>query len=103
MIRRHLRNPVYIAIAQPETTLSAIDQVYYEVSERDKVDGLLELLNHTKNFSGYLEARESCKKALAKLPLMKQWRKVACLGPNTLEFDVEFFFADFMLVRRPAS
>jgi ATP-dependent RNA helicase DeaD len=44
MIRRYLRNPVYVAIAQPQSTLSAIDQVYYEVSERDKLDGLLELL-----------------------------------------------------------
>jgi len=58
--------------------------------------GLLNLFTRTQNFDGYAEARESCKKALAKLSSMKHWRKVANLPPRTVEFDVEFFFAEFM-------
>jgi ATP-dependent RNA helicase DeaD len=45
MIRLYMKDPAYIAIAQEETTIVGIDQVYYEVSERDKTAGLIELLN----------------------------------------------------------
>jgi ATP-dependent RNA helicase DeaD len=44
MIKRYMRNPVHIAIEPEQATVETIDQVYYEVSERDKVDALLELL-----------------------------------------------------------
>ncbi|MHB8574221.1 MAG: DEAD/DEAH box helicase [Dehalococcoidia bacterium] len=44
MIVRYLVNPAYVSITPSETTVAAIDQVYYEVSERDKLKGMLELL-----------------------------------------------------------
>jgi ATP-dependent RNA helicase DeaD len=44
MIKRYMRNPVHIAIEPELVTVETIDQVYYEVSERDKVEALLELL-----------------------------------------------------------
>ncbi len=44
MINRHMVTPVQISITPKETTVAAIDQVYYEVSERDKLDGMLELM-----------------------------------------------------------
>jgi len=44
MIARYMRNPVKISIQPESQTVDTIDQVYYEVSERDKADGLVELL-----------------------------------------------------------
>jgi ATP-dependent RNA helicase DeaD len=44
MIKRYMRNPVFISIEPEQATVDSIDQVYYEVSERDKVEALLELL-----------------------------------------------------------
>ncbi|MSQ61981.1 MAG: DEAD/DEAH box helicase [Dehalococcoidia bacterium] len=44
MIRRHMRDPRWIQIAPEEATVDAIEQVYYEVSDRDKVAGLMELI-----------------------------------------------------------
>jgi ATP-dependent RNA helicase DeaD len=44
MVNRYLVNPVRVSIDPGEVTVAAIDQIYYEVSERDKLDGLLELL-----------------------------------------------------------
>ena len=44
MIARHMRNPVWVSIQPEAATVDTIDQVYYEVGERDKVDGLVELL-----------------------------------------------------------
>lgn len=44
MIARSMRRPVWIAIQPEAATVDTIDQVYYEVSERDKVDALIELL-----------------------------------------------------------
>ena len=44
MIARYMRNPVRISVQPEAATVDTIDQVYYEVSERDKVDGLMELL-----------------------------------------------------------
>ncbi len=44
MIRRHLREPQSVQIAPDEPTVDAIEQIYYEVSDRDKLAGLCELL-----------------------------------------------------------
>ncbi|HEY8491985.1 MAG TPA: DEAD/DEAH box helicase [Dehalococcoidia bacterium] len=44
MIRRYLQDPVWVQIQPEEPTVPAIEQVYYEVSERDKLAGLLEIL-----------------------------------------------------------
>lgn len=44
MIRRHLRDPQWVQIAPEEPTVDAIEQIYFEVSERDKLAGLQELL-----------------------------------------------------------
>ncbi|MGH2587054.1 MAG: DEAD/DEAH box helicase [Dehalococcoidia bacterium] len=44
MIRRYMREPALVSIEPEAATVDTIDQVYVEVSERDKVDGLAELL-----------------------------------------------------------
>ena len=44
MIRRHMRDPRWIQITPEAETVDAIEQVYYEVSDRDKLEGMLELL-----------------------------------------------------------
>ena len=44
MIRRHMRDPRWIQITPEKATVEAIEQVYYEVSDRDKVAGLMELI-----------------------------------------------------------
>ena len=44
MIARYMRNPVWVSIRPEVPTVETIDQVYYEVSERDKADALIELL-----------------------------------------------------------
>jgi ATP-dependent RNA helicase DeaD len=44
MIARYMHQPVYVQIEPEAATVDTIDQVYYEVGERDKVDGLAELL-----------------------------------------------------------
>ncbi len=44
MIQKHMNAPLKVAIDPDETTLITIDQIYYEVSERDKLAGLLELM-----------------------------------------------------------
>jgi hypothetical protein len=58
--------------------------------------GLLGLFRRTQRFSEYPAARESCKRALTKLTTMQQARRLAGLSPATVEFDVEYFFFDFM-------
>jgi len=44
MVHRYLNDPVRVSIDPEEVTVTTIEQVYYEVSERDKLPGLLELL-----------------------------------------------------------
>jgi ATP-dependent RNA helicase DeaD len=44
MIARYMREPVWVTIQPESPTVDTIDQVYYEVGERDKVDALVELL-----------------------------------------------------------
>ncbi len=44
MIRKYLRNPEWVQIAPEEATVPEIDQVYYEVAERDKLPALAALL-----------------------------------------------------------
>ncbi len=57
---------------------------------------LLPVIERTRMFDGYQEARDSCKRALRTLPVLKSWIATAQSTPGTVEFDVEFFFADFM-------
>jgi hypothetical protein len=58
--------------------------------------GLLELFRQTQKFAGYAEARESVKLALSKLSTLKHVRNLAKLTPGMVEFDVEYFFSDFL-------
>ncbi len=44
MIARYLHDPAYVAIEPEKTTVAAIEQVYFEVAERDKSAALIELL-----------------------------------------------------------
>jgi ATP-dependent RNA helicase DeaD len=44
MIARYMRKPVTVTVQSEAATVETIDQIYYEVSERDKIDGLAELL-----------------------------------------------------------
>lgn len=44
LVHKHLRNPVWIDISSDDDIELKVEQVYYEVAERDKLDGLLELL-----------------------------------------------------------
>ena len=41
LIRRYQRNPVHIAIEPERMTVATVEQRYYEVAERDKLDGFL--------------------------------------------------------------
>ncbi|MCC6178630.1 MAG: DEAD/DEAH box helicase [Chloroflexi bacterium] len=40
LARRHMRQPVHIRIKPEEQTVSTVEQVYYEVAERDKPEAL---------------------------------------------------------------
>jgi len=44
LIYKHLRDPEWVRIEMEIPTVDTVRQVYYEVAERDKFDGLLELL-----------------------------------------------------------
>jgi ATP-dependent RNA helicase DeaD len=44
MARRHMYQAVSVAVNPEQATVEEIEQVYYEVADRDKVDGLLEVL-----------------------------------------------------------
>ena len=39
LIRRYQRNPIHIAIEPERSTVSTVEQRYYEVAERDKLAG----------------------------------------------------------------
>ena len=41
LIRRYQRNPIHIAIEPERSTVSTVEQRYYEVAERDKLAGFL--------------------------------------------------------------
>ena len=45
MVRRHLRQPEWVRVIPEDDTPSAVDQVYYEVAENDRLDGLREVLD----------------------------------------------------------
>ena len=57
---------------------------------------LLDLFRQTQRFEEYGKARESTKQALTKLSLLKQARTLSALTPCTPEFDIEYFFLDFV-------
>lgn len=44
LIYRYLRDPEWVRIEMKVPTVETVEQLYYEVAERDKFDGLLELL-----------------------------------------------------------
>jgi len=50
LINRHLHNPVWVHIPDDEDIECNVEQVYYEVAEQDRLDGLEELLK--KNGQG---------------------------------------------------
>jgi ATP-dependent RNA helicase DeaD len=43
---RHMRNPETVAVRPEEPTVAQVEQVYYEVAERDKVAGLRHVLDN---------------------------------------------------------
>jgi ATP-dependent RNA helicase DeaD len=54
LIYRYLREPVHVHINPEELTVEEIRQVYYEVSERDKFEGLCSLLEQHDSSDRYL-------------------------------------------------
>ena len=42
--RRHMKDPVLVQVKPEERTVAEVDQVYYEVAQRDKPDGLALIL-----------------------------------------------------------
>ena len=48
LIYRYLQNPKWLRIEMEIPTVDTVEQVYYEVAERDKFDGLVELLDMNK-------------------------------------------------------
>lgn len=54
LINRYLKDPVFIHIQPEELTVEGIEQVYYEVSERDKYAGLCSLLEKHDSSDRYL-------------------------------------------------
>ncbi|HEX6513159.1 MAG TPA: DEAD/DEAH box helicase [Chloroflexota bacterium] len=45
LIYKHLKHPAWVRIEMEIPTVDTVEQVYYEVAERDKIDGLVELLD----------------------------------------------------------
>ncbi|MDE3074690.1 MAG: DEAD/DEAH box helicase, partial [Chloroflexota bacterium] len=45
LIYRYLRDPQWVRIESPQATVETVEQLYYEVADRDKFDGLCELLD----------------------------------------------------------
>ena len=43
LIRRYQREPVHVSIAPDRATVATVEQRYYDVAERDKLDGFLSL------------------------------------------------------------
>jgi ATP-dependent RNA helicase DeaD len=43
---RHMRNPETVAVRPEEPTVAQVEQIYYEVAERDKVAGLRHVLDN---------------------------------------------------------
>ena len=43
LIRKYQRNPVHIAIEPDRSTVATVEQRYYDVADRDKLDGFLSL------------------------------------------------------------
>jgi ATP-dependent RNA helicase DeaD len=54
LIYRYLREPVHVHVNPEELTVDEIEQVYYEVSERDKLAGLCSLLEQHESSDRYL-------------------------------------------------
>jgi ATP-dependent RNA helicase DeaD len=42
--RRYMQNPVSVQVQPQQVTVAEVEQVYYEVADRDKVEGLLSLV-----------------------------------------------------------
>jgi ATP-dependent RNA helicase DeaD len=49
LIHRHLHNPVWVRVGAEIETVAEVDQVYYEVAQRDKESGLREILDRQVN------------------------------------------------------
>jgi ATP-dependent RNA helicase DeaD len=54
LIYRYLRDPRHVHVNPEELTVDEIEQVYYEVSERDKLEGLCWLLERHESSDRYL-------------------------------------------------
>src|ERR671938_1191470 len=44
LARRYMRDPATVQVKPQQVTVEEVEQVYYEVADRDKVDGLLSLV-----------------------------------------------------------
>ncbi len=47
LARKYLNNPEFVSVSRDELTVPQIDQVYYEVKEHNKLDGLCRVLDTT--------------------------------------------------------
>jgi ATP-dependent RNA helicase DeaD len=54
LIYRYLRDPQHVHVNPDEATVDGIEQIYFEVSERDKLAGLSWLLEHHDSSDRYL-------------------------------------------------
>ncbi|MGI8553194.1 MAG: DEAD/DEAH box helicase [Dehalococcoidia bacterium] len=59
LIYRYLREPAYVHINPEDVTVEEIEQIYYEVSERDKLSGLFSLLEQHESSDRYLIFRRT--------------------------------------------
>jgi ATP-dependent RNA helicase DeaD len=46
--RRHMRDPIWVRVRPEEPTVAEVQQLYYEVAERDKGEALIEILNEQR-------------------------------------------------------
>ena len=57
LTRRYMKNPEKIAIAQKEMAASTIEQAYYEIRERDRVEALSRIIDHQAISRGIIFCR----------------------------------------------
>jgi ATP-dependent RNA helicase DeaD len=62
LTRRYMRDPVRISIAREEMAAPTIDQYYYEIRERDRVDALSRIIDHEAITRGiiFCRTKRSC-------------------------------------------
>jgi len=61
LIRRYQRNPVHIAIEPENATVATVEQRYYEMAERDKLDAFMSLEDEFGRDARLLIFRRDCR------------------------------------------